>query len=44
MLYGKRKPKIEPMDKRELEAQKHREEHLEALLNYDAEKAYGGKR
>ena len=44
LLYTKRKPKQAEIDKREKEEQERREKHLQALLNYDADIAYGGKR
>lgn len=45
LLYDRRKPKkVSEIDKREKEAQEHRDQHLNALLNYDAETAYRGRK
>lgn len=45
LLYERRKPKkVSEIDKREKEAQEHRDQHLNALLNYDAETAYRGRK
>ena len=45
LLYARRKPKaLEKLDQKEIEEQKRREEHIQALLNYDVQTAYGGKK
>ena len=46
LLYEKRTKKAEKqIDKREKEEQERREQHIQALLNYDVDTAYkGGKR
>lgn len=44
LLYNRRKPlKVKEMDQKEKEEQERREKHMDALLNYDITKAYGGK-
>jgi len=44
-LLVKKKPvKAKKVSKEEVEEQKRREAHFDSLMNFDAEKAYGGKK
>ena len=44
LLYKRPKHNTEEIDEREREEQRRREEHLQALLNYDVDMEYKGGR
>lgn len=44
LLYQKPKQTQQQITEAEKEAERERQKHMDALLNYDVKKAYGGKR